>query len=87
MQNLFSSYVERPTIFRNKEVLSTSFIPRKISYRDEEIKQLSNILAPLLRGYQTSNVFVYGTCGTGKTICSRYVAAQLEEAGAKVEVK
>ncbi len=80
MQNLFSSYVERPTIFRNKEVLSTSFIPRKISYRDEEIKQLSNILAPLLRGYQTSNVFVYGTCGTGKTICSRYVAAQLEEA-------
>jgi len=80
-QNIFSTYVERPTVFRNKEVLSNSFIPRKISYREDEIKQISNILAPLLRGYQPSNVFIYGTCGTGKTICSRYVAAQLEEAG------
>ena len=80
-QNIFTSYVSRPTIFRNKEALSNSFVPRKISHRDEEIRQMSCILAPILRGYQGSNVFVYGTCGTGKTICSRYVAAQLEEAG------
>ncbi len=83
MGNLFSSYVDRPTIFRNKEVLSHSFIPQKISYREDEIRQISNILAPLLRGYQPSNVFIYGTCGTGKTICSRYVAGQLEEAAGK----
>ncbi len=81
LQNIFSTYANQPTVFRNKAVLSNTFVPKKISYREDEIGQISTILAPLLRGYQTSNVFIYGTCGTGKTICSRYVAKQLEEAG------
>lgn len=38
------------------------------------------MLAPVLKGYQASNVFVYGSCGTGKTICSRFVVSQLAEA-------
>jgi cell division control protein 6 len=58
-----------------------SFIPKRISHRDKEILQLGSIVAPLLRGFQINNVFVYGTCGTGKTICSRFVLKQLEEMG------
>ena len=80
-ENIFSSYVKNPNLFSNKDALLHSFVPEKISYRDREIMQLSSILAPVLRGFQTNNVFIYGTCGTGKTICSRFVLNQLEEMG------
>lgn len=78
-QNIFFQYINKPTIFNNKKVLTPSFLPNKISYRDKEIQQLTQILAPLLRGYNISNVFIYGTCGTGKTICTRFVLKQLLE--------
>ncbi len=79
-QNLFFQYINKPTIFSNKKILMPAFVPNKISYRDSEIQQLSQVLAPQLRGYNTSNVFIYGTCGTGKTICTRFVLKQLVEA-------
>jgi len=80
-ENIFSNYMENQDLFDNKDALMPSFIPKKISYRDNEIMQLGSILSPVLRGFQTNNVFVYGTCGTGKTICSRFVLKQLEEMG------
>jgi len=80
-ENIFSSYVKNPNLFNNKGALLHSFVPEKISYRDREIMRLSSILAPVLRGFQTNNVFIYGTCGTGKTICSKFVLNQLEEMG------
>lgn len=78
-QNIFSQYAERPSLFSNKTALTTGFLPVKIPHREHEIKQITQILAPLLKGYSANNIFVYGTCGTGKTICSRFVAKQLED--------
>lgn len=80
-ENIFSNYMKNQSLFNNKDVLMPSFAPKRIFHRDKEIIQLGSILAPLLRGFQTNNVFVYGTCGTGKTICSRFVLKQLEETG------
>ena len=77
-ENIFSQYIEKPTLFNNKNILTSSFIPEKILHRDDEIKQISSILAPALKGYQPNNIFLYGTCGTGKTICTKYVIKQLE---------
>jgi len=81
--NIFLPHIMRKTIFKNKNVLSSSYIPDKILHRDEEIKQLSSILAPALRGYQPSNIFIFGTVGTGKTICTRFVLNQLNDAAKK----
>lgn len=78
--NIFAQYVEQDDIFVDKKTLSSSFIPQKISHRDEELQQIGSILAPALRGYRPNNVFVYGTCGTGKTICARFIISQLQEA-------
>ncbi len=78
--NIFSHYMQRRTLFANKDVLTASFVPENIPHREREIQQISAVLAPALRGYHTSNIFVYGTCGTGKTICSRFVLSQLEQA-------
>ena len=78
--NIFSHYIGNPSIFTDKRVLTSSFVPGIIPHREEEIKHISSVLAPMLRGYRANNVFVYGTCGTGKTICCRFVVSQLQEA-------
>lgn len=78
-KNIFHDYLKKPTIFKDKSRLTTTFVPDEILHRDHEINQLSLALAPSLRGYQPNNVFVYGTCGTGKTMVTRYVLNQLSE--------
>src|SRR3989338_2301413 len=77
--NIFAQYVEKEDIFNDKNTLSSSFIPQKLSHRDVELQQLSSMLAPVLRGYKPNNLFIYGTCGTGKTICAKFIINQLQE--------
>ncbi len=88
--NIFSQYIRRDNIFKDKDCLTSSFVPARVEHRDSEIQQISSILAPVLRGYKPSNIIIYGTCGTGKTITTRFVANQLtmvaSAAGNKVRV-
>ncbi|MBI5347302.1 MAG: ORC1-type DNA replication protein [Candidatus Aenigmarchaeota archaeon] len=77
--NIFSEYLEKETIFKNKNVLTASFMPSNIPHRENEINQLSSIIAPALRGYHPNNIFIYGTCGTGKSLSIRFVLNQLED--------
>lgn len=79
-ENIFSQYVNTESIFNEKESLLSSFIPDRIIHREKEIQQMSCTLAPALRGFKPNNLFIYGTCGTGKTICTRFVLNQLVEA-------
>ncbi len=79
VKNIFSDYLKKETIFKNKNVLTASFIPTNISHRETEINQMSSIIAPSLRGYNPNNVFIYGTCGTGKSLSIRFVLNQLED--------
>lgn len=78
--NIFSQYLEQKSIFRDKKALSSAFVPSAVIHRDQEVEQLTSALAPVLRGYNPSNIFIYGTCGTGKTICTKFVLRQLQEA-------
>lgn len=79
LENIFKEFLEKESIFKNKSLLSVNFIPSKIPHREKEINQLKSILAPLLKGYKPSNIFIYGTCGTGKTVTTMFVLKQLEE--------
>src|SRR3989338_5162623 len=81
--NIFSEYIEKKSVFKNKHILTTSFIPLKITHRNDEIYKIVLALAPALKGYQSNNIFIYGPCGTGKTICTKYVISQLNEASSK----
>src|SRR3990167_1088737 len=78
-ENIFARYIEQEDIFNDKKALSSSFIPQKISHRDAELQQIGSILAPVLKGYYPNNIFVYGTCGTGKTICTKFIISHLQE--------
>ncbi len=78
--NIFSQYTENRGVFKDKKFLSSAFTPQSILHREAEVQQLCSLLAPVLKGYNPSNMFIYGTCGTGKTICTRFVLTQLAEA-------
>ncbi len=79
-ENVFDVFIEKGSVFKNKDMLLNSFVPDDILHRDEEINQISTILAPALRGYKPNNIFIYGGVGTGKTITTRFVLSQLNQA-------
>ncbi len=83
---LFSKFLAKNPLFKNKDVLSGSYIPKKIYHRDEQINQIASILAPALRGQLPNNIFIYGTVGTGKSITTKYVVSELSKSSDRVKV-
>ena len=76
IDKIFDSIGSR-TLFKNKEVLQSNYSPEEIPYRDKQIEQVASILAPALIGQKTSNLFIYGKTGTGKTLTVDFVKKQL----------
>ena len=76
LDGIFDSF-DKNSIFKDKSILQTNYSPDNIPYRDEQIKQIASILAPVLRGERTSNLFLYGKTGTGKTLSIQYVRDEL----------
>ena len=69
--------VSKRSLFKNKQVLQSNYTPDTIPHRDEQIKTVASILAPALLGQKTSNLFVYGKTGSGKTLSIQHVANEL----------
>ena len=76
LDTIFDSF-DGGSIFKDKSILQNSYNPEEILHRDEQIKQVASMLAPVLRGESTSNLFLYGKTGTGKTLSVRYVREEL----------
>ena len=76
LNNIFESF-DKNVIFKDKSLLQTRYQPEDIPYRDEQIKQIAMVLAPVLRGERTSNLFLYGKTGTGKTLSIQHVKNEL----------
>ncbi len=76
LDKIFKSFDEK-RIFHDKAILQSNYIPKEIPHRSEQINQVASILAPVLRGERTSNVFLYGKTGTGKTLSMLYVRDEL----------
>lgn len=83
LQQMFSDYLEQESIFKNKELLETSYKPEEILHREKQVNRLASILAPSLKGDDPSNLFLYGTVGTGKTLLTKHVSDELREAADK----
>ena len=77
--DFFENFLERKTLFKDRHVLQSQFTPDKIFHRDEQIQQLAQIIAPLLRCEKPSNVFIYGKTGTGKTVTVKFVTQQINK--------
>ncbi len=77
LTKFFNGYLEQEPLFKNKKVLQSNYTPENISHRDEQVKNIAGILAPVLRMEKPSNLFLYGKTGSGKTVVSKYVTSQI----------
>lgn len=77
INNIFEQFLKKESLFKEKKVLQSLYIPDEVKHRDEQIMQIANILAPALRMEKPSNIFIYGKTGTGKTLSVRYLAEQM----------
>lgn len=90
LDKIFDSF-SKEGIFSDKTILQTNYTPETIPHRDKEIEQVASILAPALRGERTSNLFLYGKTGTGKTLSVQFVRDEMvkraQAAGVKLRIE
>ncbi len=77
INNIFEQFLKKESLFKEKRVLQSLYIPNEVKHRDAQITQIANILAPALRMEKPSNIFIYGKTGSGKTLSVRYLAEQM----------
>lgn len=62
----------------NREILRESYIPARLPHRENQIRQVAEVLAPALRGELPSNLLIYGKIGTGKTAVVQQVRQEFQ---------
>jgi cell division control protein 6 len=80
---VFDSFLKGANVFTNREVLRHDYVPETLPHREEQIRFLGEMVAPVLKGERSSNVFIYGKTGTGKTAVMRYVLNKLSQKAAE----
>ena len=82
----FENFLKKDSIFVDKGVLLSSYAPEAVLFREEQLQEVANILAPALRVEKPSNLFVYCKTGTGKTLSVRHVVNSLAQIAANNQV-
>ncbi len=80
---VFERFLDNNFFFKDRDVLRHDYVPAKLPHREEQIRCLGMIVAPLLKAERCSNIFVYGKTGTGKTAVMKYVLNRLEQKAAE----
>jgi cell division control protein 6 len=78
LDDVFNKFVSNARVFKDREVLRHDYLPERLPHREEQIRRIGMIVAPSLKGARSSNLFVYGKTGTGKTAVTRHVLSYLE---------
>ncbi len=79
LTSFFEEFLHNESLFANRSILLSSYMPETISHRDKEINKIAGILAPTLKQEKPSNLFIYGNTGTGKTLTTKHVINNLDE--------
>jgi len=90
LKNIFRDFESKASLFTDKGVLQSAFIPENVLHRDSELQQVAGILGTCLRGERPSNLFIYGKTGTGKTVTTKILINQLtrvaQKSGRKIQL-
>jgi cell division control protein 6 len=65
-------------VFADATPLDDSYEPDAIRERDEELEKYQRALQPIIDNRPTSNIFLYGKTGTGKTVATKFMLSHLE---------
>jgi cell division control protein 6 len=88
LDDVFENFVKSAKLFKDREVLRHDYLPDKLPHRENQIRLLGAVVAPVLKNARCSNIFIYGKTGTGKTAVTKYVLSHLgvkaKEYGASV---
>ena len=71
------STLSKGKIFKAREFLLPDYVPETLPHRENQIRKLVEILAPLARSEKPNNIFIYGLTGTGKTAVTKFVLKNL----------
>jgi cell division control protein 6 len=85
LEEVFTNFLKSPRVFKNRDALRPDYIPQYLPHREEQIVRIGHILAPVLRGFRGSNLFIYGKTGTGKTAVVKHVLEYLLRKSREVE--
>jgi cell division control protein 6 len=77
LSGVFDAFLRGDHIFKNREVLRHDYVPEVLPHREEQVRFVGEVVAPVLKGDRCSNIFVYGKTGTGKTATLKYVLSKL----------
>jgi cell division control protein 6 len=77
IDEIFKKAKEGRALFRDREALSPEYVPESLPFRENQTRQVAQILAPALHGSKPSNLLLYGKTGTGKTVVARLVVDKL----------
>ncbi len=83
LDEVFDRFLNNSLFFKDRDVLRHDYIPENLPHREEQIKHLGMIVAPMLKTERCSNIFIYGKTGTGKTAVMKYVLNRLEQKAAE----
>jgi len=76
--NYFENFLKEESLFLDKNVLLSSYEPDDVRYREEQMREVAQILAPALRTEKPSNLFIYGKTGTGKTLSIKQILKSMK---------
>ena len=79
LEGVFDHFLKSARVFKDRELLRHDYIPEKLPHREDQIRSLGEIVAPVLKGVRCSNIFIYGKTGTGKTAVVKYVLSKLSQ--------
>ena len=67
------------SLIKNRDILHSTYIPNMIEHRDEEQREVTQSLLPILKQSRPSNLLVYGKPGTGKTLVVKKIISKIQE--------
>ncbi|HLC51911.1 MAG TPA: orc1/cdc6 family replication initiation protein [Candidatus Nanoarchaeia archaeon] len=85
--SFFENFLKQESIFKDKSILLSSYVPDEVLYREEQLQEVANILAPALRLEKPSNLFIYGKTGSGKTLTVKHIIKSMESVAGNNGIK
>jgi len=77
--NLFESAGQKSAIFKNRDIITPHYTPKRLPFREKQIEEVTSTLSVALEGHRPNNLFLYGKTGTGKTATTKFVLNDLRE--------